>query len=113
MLLPQVPFVTWTIQRGKTNQAGLRTLISDTMRIRWEIVAEVSRKPETILARQMYYYFMNKRLGYSLSAIAREFDKHHTTVMFGVRAVTERLESKDPGWDKFKRQYKSIDSLIY
>ncbi len=55
-----------------------------------------SRAAKVVQARQVAMYLARELTGLSLAAIARSFDRDHTTVLHAVRAVTGRLE---PGSD--------------
>ena len=55
-----------------------------------------SRTPRVAQARQVAMYLARELTGLSLAAIARSFDRDHTTVLHAVRAVNGRLE---PGSD--------------
>lgn len=59
---------------------------------------------EIAKARQVSMYMMRELMGYSQLKISKFFDKHHTTIMYGIREIENEMR-EDP---EFNLQIKSL-----
>ena len=55
-----------------------------------ECMRHPSRKAELVRKRQAIMYVMHKDLGLSLPVIGWQLSRHHTTILYGVRAHDAR-----------------------
>lgn len=51
-----------------------------------------SRVSEVVRARHLSYWLMNRRVGLTLTACAKSFNKNHATVLHAVRKVDDYLD---------------------
>ena len=61
-----------------------------------EELASKSRSPRVAQARQLAMYLTSEMTGLSVAAIARAFERDHTTVLHALRVVGSRLEPGSP-----------------
>ena len=118
MYLPATPFVTWTICKGtpfrrtSISPDDLKMIIEEVFKVQWDELLVPSRKPEKVYARQVFCYFMVKSLKKSSVKTAALFSQDHTTILYSIKTVKDRLDSKDPSWNSFKEKFQTISSRI-
>lgn len=54
-------------------------------------VLSKSKRIEIVRARQLAWYVLHKKYGWSLSTIARHTKKNHTTILHGINKVRDLL----------------------
>lgn len=124
--LPPIQFVTWEVVRAKdfksvpnllntprTTVSEFQNIITNMFEVTWEKLVDKDRHPNLVIARQLYMYFMHEVMEQSLVNTGKTLRRKHSTVIYGINAVKEHMESKDPAWDDFKRKYSQLKSLIY
>lgn len=98
---------------------GIIRLISDRFDI--ENPHEKTNAPPYPMCRAVIYYFLRKinKDRYSYPLLGRMFDKHHTTVMFGVSKMDQYINN-DPNYkqmaieiNEMLRDNASISQFIY
>lgn len=68
---------------------------TDYFRIPAEVLFGRTQGPTVVSARHVVWY-LEREKGLSFPAIARMYDRNHTTILAAVRHVTERLAANDP-----------------
>lgn len=122
--LPDMPTITWTTRKkaqptnppdqkkvGKVlNQ--LQSTLCEVYDRDWDEIIGKSRKPEVVSARFLYYYFLHVIYQLSANGVGKSLGQKHTTVLHAIHQVTDRLNSSDPAWDKFKERYLQVEGKL-
>lgn len=60
-----------------------------------EVIRGESREREVVYVRQVAYYLLKTKYGFSYSTIGKLFDRDHTTVIHGVRKIEQNLDAEE------------------
>lgn len=60
-----------------------------------EDIKGLSRKYEYRIPRQLYWLYLNTKAGLSKRGIARIFNMDHTSIMNGIKTVSDLIETED------------------
>lgn len=82
--------------------------VAEYLNVPPDILKSKNNRPHVVVPRQVVMYLARNFLHSSLTEIAQFFNKHHTTVMYGIDKISETI-AKD---SKFKEQIDKIVQLI-
>lgn len=68
-----------------------------------------NRRSDLVTARQLYWKLLRERKKYSYTCIARLNDRHHATILQGIRHVDNLLECNDNVTCEIWGKVKDID----
>ena len=77
---------------GAPDVQAIRHAVCSTLAVSPDDLSSPRRTPRVARARQLAMYLTRELTALSLAQIAREFDRDHSTVLYAIRAVEERLE---------------------
>jgi chromosomal replication initiator protein len=77
---------------GARSLVAIQEAVCGTLGVSREDLLSSSRTERVVRARQLAMYLARESTGLSLAAIAREFDRDHSTVLHSIRTVERRLE---------------------
>lgn len=101
-------FVIYKIVRS-FDPADLVDAIEKVMGISYKQMLQRTRKEEICRARHVYFYMMRAQtLPPTFQTLASEFDAHHSTVMAGVKAIKDLLDTGDPTVTNWINEIKNI-----
>lgn len=71
----------------------IRSVICESYEVSYEVLSEKTRKRAVVDARHLYMYFMKNLTDASLKDIGEAFHQDHTTVIHGIKKVSDLIET--------------------
>lgn len=68
-------------------------LVTDHTKINLDVILTKTRKREVVVARQIIFYFLRKYSNLSTTAIGKQFNKDHATVLHANKTINNLKDS--------------------
>jgi chromosomal replication initiation ATPase DnaA len=77
------------------NETFIQSLVCEQFEVSWPELLSESRKAHLVAARGVYWWLCRKYTGATLTKLASEFHRDHTTVLHATQKVNDLIDSKD------------------